>query len=262
MNRILKIILRTVGIMAIISVAIIFAVRSSRERTDGICNGLKVDILDKNKLAFVTEDDVKRYISEGYGMITGVSQANVDLDEIERVVRSGSAVKSCEAYLSYDGFLHLAITQREPAMRFQVREGGFYVDEMGNMFPLQENYTSRVPVVNGELPFYPPAGLKGSPEQDSGKEWLAGMIRLAEFLENNKYWSNAISQITVDKTGNITLAPCNSVERIIFGLPDDIEKKFARIEKYYKYISPAKREADEKPYKKVDVRFEGQIVCR
>lgn len=49
------------------------------------------------------------------------------------------------------------------------------------------------------------------------------------------------------------------MERFDLGRPENFEKKFARIEKYYKFIAPAK---EGKAYRYVNVSIDGQIYCR
>ena len=67
-----------------------------------------------------------------------------------------------------------------------------------------------------------------------------------------------MGQISVRKDGNLVLVPREGSERFVFGTPTDIEAKFGRIRQYYESVAPSR----ETPYKTVDVRFDGQIICR
>ena len=142
--------------------------------------------------------------------------------------------------------LNVTITQRKPIVRFQKGSKGFYADETGYLFPLQSTYASHVQIVDGAIPL-------------NNEEWLERMIRLVRHIDDSKVWKDKIVQITVEEDGNLTLVPRDGKEKFIFGHPTDIESKFKKMELYYKAIKPSKTDKD---YRWVDIRFDGQIVCR
>ena len=78
------------------------------------------------------------------------------------------------------------------------------------------------------------------------------------WLDARKEWNDLVGQISVRKDGNLVLVPREGAERFLFGTPTGIDAKFGRIRKYYESIAPTR----ETPYKTVDVRFDGQIICR
>ena len=55
------------------------------------------------------------------------------------------------------------------------------------------------------------------------------------------------------------MVPRTGKEKFIFGSPHDWQDKFARMERYYRYIAPAKEEGW---YSTVNVKYPGQIICR
>jgi hypothetical protein len=63
----------------------------------------------------------------------------------------------------------------------------------------------------------------------------------------------------VNEDGDLVMVPRTGGEKFIFGKPDKAEDKFSRISKYYTAIVPSKGEGF---YTTVNVKYDGQIVCR
>lgn len=249
--------------LAVIALSVVMTAavsHTSREkRRLQTCSGIDVRIMDSVRLSFITVEDVKKCIQEGYGTWNGRRLDSLDLRRIESILKERSAILTSEAYTTRDGILHVRVTQREPVVRFQGPDGGFYSDEKGFLFPLQKGYTSRVPIVDGNVPVRAGDGYKGPARTPQEKAWVEGIIGLVRYIDRNKTWSHAIVQITVDSRGDIVLVPRSGKERFIFGRPDDWQDKFSRMERYYTVIAPSKEEGW---YSSVNVKYPGQIICR
>ena len=230
---------------------------AAKNRHETTCNGLEAIIADSLERKFITPDDIRDWMQD-YGTYLGLRLDSVDLRRVETIIDGKSSVRKSEAWLTDDGVLHVSITQREPVIRFQGPSGGFYADADGYLFPLQNRHTVRVPVVDGALPLQSGQGFKGLPRTDEEREWVLSMVALVRWLGARKEWNDLVSQITVRRDGNLVLIPREGPERFVFGTPTGIEAKFGRIRKYYESIATS----DKGPYKNVDVRYEGQIICR
>lgn len=231
---------------------------SARKRADMSCTGLNVVIRDSVKNNFVTKTDVKDYIDTEFGTYIGSKAYGLDLNRIEEIIDGKSAVLKSEAYVTADGMLNIAVTQREPMIRFQRADGGFYADKDGFLFPLQRSYTARVPIVDGEIPIRVGNGYKGDVRGEKEKEWLKRMLALVKYMEDGKVWAEAIVQISVQPGGDIVLVPRHGKEKFIFGQPVKIEEKFKLMEYYYTGIEPHNQGV----YSTVNVKYAGRIVCR
>ncbi|MGN1216159.1 MAG: cell division protein FtsQ/DivIB [Candidatus Cryptobacteroides sp.] len=231
--------------------------KNSEEQSLKTCAGVRVEY--NEDYVFVSPEDIEGYLKSDYGPIVGQRLDSVDLRRIEEILDAKSAVLKAEAYTTPDGYLNAKLFQREPAVRFQKGDTGFYADERGFIFPLQSNYTSRVPIMDGNIPLDVQADYKGEPRSEKEKEWLAAAIRLVHFIKDSKVWSENISQMTVNSDGDIVMVPRKGNEKFIFGGPDSPEAKFGRIERYYNTIAPAK---GQDTYSTVNVKYDGQIVCR
>lgn len=246
----------TAGILTVLFLCGQKASATAKERT---CSGVEVEFFGNDGAHFITGNDVKSYILKGYKNVSGMRIEEIDLKEIENVLDKKSAILKSEAYTTKDGVLHIMISQREPVVRLVCGSNGWYADDTGYIFPLQKNYTSRVPIVDGEIPLRIKADFMGIPSTAAERQWLDGILGLVEFLGKNRKWDDSIAQIHVQDKGRLTLVPRKGMERFDLGRPENFEKKFARIEKYYKFIAPAK---EGMAYRYVNVSIDGQIYCR
>ena len=227
-----------------------------RERT---CTGIDVEIAEQGGLSFVSAADVKGYIAGSYENCSGKRLEEIDLVRIEEILDGKSAILKSEAYTTRDGKLHILITQRVPVVRLISSEGGWYADSEGYLFPLQKNYTFRVPIVDGSIPLNIKSGFKGEPATARERQWLGGILGLVDFLSRNRRWDDAIAQIHVNENGHLMIVPRKGRERFYMGRPEEFDRKFAKIEDYYRYIVPEK---GQDAYSYINVAFDGQIVCR
>ena len=243
-----------IGLLAL-SCAAIFGM-NGRRISQLTCAGVRVEF--KDDFNFITSKDIEGYLNKEYGAYVGQRLDSVDLEKVESILDNKSAILKAEAYTTPDGFLNVEIRQREPVVRFQKGDNGFYADERGFIFPLQRNYTSMVPIIDGEVPLNVGRGYKGAPKTEAEKKWLSETLGLVNYMTGT-VWAENISQITVRGNGDLVLIPREGKERFIFGQPSDFEAKFDRIGLYYTTILPEKGNGY---YTTVNIKNNGQIVCR
>ncbi len=223
------------------------------------CSGLKVTIADSSVNRFVSEKDIRAYIDREYGEYMGMSLDSIDLAKIEDIIDGRSAVNKSQAFTTRDGMLNIIVTQRTPVVRFQREDGGFYADAEGYLFPLQSSYSSRVQIVDGDIPLKANSGYKGEVADEKEKKWLHELLNVINYMENSRIWKDKIVQISVSKGGELTLVPREGKEVFLFGQPVMIEEKFEKMRMYYSHILPEK---GSDKYTSVSVKYDGQIVCK
>ena len=164
----MPIVRRGLGLLLIVCCGLlwIFSVSLSRQqRRARTCQGkgrLEVIVQDSLERRFVTREDIESWLDGEYRAYAGLPLDSVDLDRIEKIVCGHSAVRDCESWLTDDGILHVSLSQRQPVVRFQDGQNGYYADADGFLFPLQSRGSVHVPVVDGALPLSVPRGFKGT----------------------------------------------------------------------------------------------------
>ena len=222
-----------------------------------VCKEVNVVLVDSLQNRFVTKTEVLDIMGGYMGESIGKNIGEIDLNTIEKLLNSRSAIKESQASITRDGQLRIDITQRKPVLRIQSPNGGFYVDESQYIFPLVPTFTSYVPIVSGNIPFTLNDGHRGKAQEDD-TNWLGRMMELGNYMSRDPFWSAQIEQIYVDENGEIILSPRIGNHKIIFGELTDIENKFNKLYTFYKHIVPA--EGWDK-YSAVNLKYKDQIIC-
>ncbi|MCQ2173222.1 MAG: hypothetical protein MJZ17_10820 [Bacteroidales bacterium] len=256
MNKILRYSLS--GILAAgFCVGMWFLARETRsERVSLACRSLEITFRDS--LEFVSKEDVRGFISNGYGAYLGQQLDSVNLGKIEKVLESQSAVLKSEAWVTDDGVLHVSITQRAPVVRFQNGEVGYYSDDRGFIFPLHPRYTADVPLVEGAIPIDADGTYKGMAATEKERRWMESVIALVHYAWDSPEWKGRFNGCRIGDNGDVILLPSSGKEEFIIGDLMGIEDKFNRIDKYYSHIYARKGDF----YSIVNLKYKGQIICR
>ena len=157
-----RILVSVAVLAALVALCALIHAGTARERALRTCEGIRVEYADDYR--FVSEQDIKDYLDKYYGAYIGQRLDSIKLHKVESILDVQSAILKSEAYTTEDGMLNIRLTQREPVIRFQKGGYGFYADCNGFLFPLQENYTTPVPVMDGAVPLQYSEGFKGAPE--------------------------------------------------------------------------------------------------
>ena len=248
-------------VFTVVSLGCIVAAYIAGRQSRGaiMCKDIRIDILDRATNSFVKASDVRTFLDRSYGRIIGMPLDSIDLVNIEKIVDSRSAVLKSQAYVTKDSILNITVVQRRPVVRFQKKDGGFYADAEGYIFPLHNTYASHVQIIDGNIPLAANSGYKGDIEDPQEKEWFKRIMTVVNYMENSRTWKGKIVQIHIDAKGELTFIPREGNERFLFGQPYSIEDKFSKMERYYSTILPEK---GANRYRTVDVRFANQIVCK
>lgn len=229
-----------------------------REKALLACEHVEVEF--KDSLKFVTEKEIKSWLSRNYGVCTGQRLDSLNLGRIEELLLSRGPIVGCEAWTDYEGVLHIEIRQRQPVIRFSYDgDKGYYVDKDGYIFPLHRDYTADVMVIEGDIPVRPAAGYSGLPSSDRDRQWIDGMLGFEKEIGRSRTWKGLISRTMIRDNGDIALTLGSGDETYIIGDPGRLDEKLSGIAVYQKKIKP---EAGENHYKVVNLKYKNQIICR
>lgn len=226
---------------------VVYHSTGKKHREQITCTGINVVVTDSLENQFVLASDVKGFLTQEYGECIGTAIDSINLNNIEEILKSKSAILGTVAYITKNGVLNIEVNQRQPIVRFIGKAHGYYADRHGRTFPLQSTYASYVQSVDGHIP------------EMTDSTQILEIVRLVNFIEDSNEWRNKIVNISIDTTGNLTLIPRKGNEKFLFGQPDGIEQKMERMKLYYSSIIPAR---DSSRYTTVNVKYSGQIICK
>lgn len=234
-------------------------IAGSQTRKSIKCTELDITVIDSLTNKFINHKDIRNLLDSKYGKYIGISIDRLDLTRMEEIIDSNTAVLKSQAYIGRDGILKIDITQRHPIVRFMSEGCGYYADAEGQIIPLQKNFSSRVCIVDGQIPIPSKAEEAIKMSDPRQIKWFDGVIALVNFMKENESWKDKFVQIHSEANGELTLVPRKGNVKFIFGQPDRIADKFSRIALFYTTIVPEK---GMDYYKSVNVTFDGQIICK
>ena len=211
---------------------------------------LHVEITRPDSLLFIDTTEVRRLLTNsGKEDIQKASFRQLSVKTLEERVKSNVFVDKCEIARDLSGDLWVKIHQARPIARF-MRDGkpDFYVDSTGKILPISDRYTARVMLITREnddrLPDF---------RQDD-----YNLLLLFKKIHRNKFWRAQISSIHITAKREILLYPQLGSHAIEFGRCSGIDDKLERLMIFYKEILPRKGWTK---YKRVSLKFNGQLVC-
>ena len=89
------------------------------------CTGINVVVTDSLENQFVLASDVKGFLAQEYGECIGTSIDSINLNSIEEILKSKSAILGTVAYITKNGVLNIEVNQRQPIVRFIGRNHGY-----------------------------------------------------------------------------------------------------------------------------------------
>lgn len=250
MTRLQKILRNVVLLMALplLLSAFVFASRSAE---DAVCRGFDI-LIGQTECSFVTVPMVTRIV-EQEGVHPGRSLLkHIDLNGVEASLAKNPWVRHAQAWLGADQRLHVRVEQRVPVIRLLQNDSSgmaSYLDAWADPIPLSDAYIPRLPVAS-----VPPLGFS---RKDLEKK--SGLVRMANYLQRDSFWNAVVTQIDMDSNGELRLIPAIGQQVILFGEPEQIEDKFARLLAFYRR---GVHTLDWTRYDELDVRFSGQVVAR
>ena len=228
---------------------------SSIRKSRRPCLAMRADIYPIG-LHFLSEDRLLSLVDKhSRRPLLGQSTDRINLQDIESRLSDHSFVKQLEVYRHHNGDIQLNLSQKEPLARIIYSDqSSQYLTQDGELLDLSPDFTARVLILR--LP-YPLSKAKAN--WNELEHLQHGMWKMLRKLRGDAFWSAQIAQCNLSKENELTIYTQLSRQLIYFGEPEDVQAKLDRLYLFYDRILPHK---GWNRYRKVDVRFENQIVCR
>lgn len=231
-----------------------------------IANSLNITIHNNDENFFLSENDVKNYFRERNDSILESRYENINIPELEKALNAHPAVENAEVSADLNGEVKVEITQRTPVLRIINKSGeSYYIDSQSKLMPLNENYTARVLVANGEImePYsrryeYSVDQIRKS-KVFSELSLLDDLLDVGNFINADTTLNSLIQQIYVNKEKEIELYPAIGNHRIVLGDAKNIAEKFNKLKLFYK--EGLNKTDSWTKYSTINLKYKNLVVC-
>ena len=217
------------------------------------CQAIDISIIGPANQQLVEKQELLALCSRnGASPIIGILLHKVSSRTIEERINSHNFVRKSTVYKNWKGKLKIAVLLKRPIARIIYPDKpSQYIDDQGGLVPLSVRYKPRMLLIDGEnLPNF---GV------DLGTSaYGLAFLKLLKFIDQNPFWRSQIIHIRVDRHGKLLMTTQLSKQKVVFGKPENIEKKMQKLWLFYKIILPYK---GWNTYQEVKLEFDNQIVC-
>lgn len=219
------------------------------KNNDRTVDDISISIREQEGIFFTNQREIMHLMTlEESDNIKGTELNNLVTRTLEERIEQNSFVGDVQVYHDLKGNLKVEVTQNKPIARLLSKGKNEYIDDEGNTLPMHAKYTARVPLIEVESTFDWKKSTYGK-----------SVFRLLKYIAFNEFWNAQIAHIVIKKNGEIELLPQVTKQKILFGKPENIKKKFKKLMIFYKKILPYKGWNN---YNVVNLKFENQIICK
>lgn len=231
----------------------------AQERQQRVCKDIRITIKDSLINNYTDEGEIRGLIRDNFDDHIGAQIDKIDYYGIEKLLNNSNAIKKSEVYLTNDGTLCVDVIQRRAIVRV-IQDKDYYIDEDGYTLTLKKGLTPDLPIIKGSIPVNFKELQRGLSEDKNDQEWIAQVVNLAKYLEENSTWNSLIDTFVV-RNRDMKIVPAVGTQIINFGTftSDEIDEKFQKLEAFYTSIIP---NVGWDKYSSVDLQFKNQIVCK
>ncbi|RED50171.1 cell division protein FtsQ [Seonamhaeicola aphaedonensis] len=227
--------------MLVLSVVVIFLYAFSTHRNDGRkVSEPQVEFVGENSL-FLTHENVSKLLIQNRKSLKNVPKEALDLNELEKALKSNPMIKSAEVYVAVNGTFNAKVEQKTPIARVNTN-ASYYIDDEGSFMPLSSNYSARVPLVTGYV----------------DKNNLKNVFTIAKKIQNDEFLKKHVIEIyqSLDKDVFLKLRQCRFLVQL--GDVKLLDKKINNLKAFY---LKSTKEGTLNEYRNVNLRFDNQVVC-
>jgi cell division protein FtsQ len=195
-----------------------------------------------NSSPYIKQETVNKLLIENKTDAQSIRKVKLDLNQLEKSINSNPMIEKSEVFVSIDGVLKAEVKQKTPVARIFNEEGSFYIDYQGNIMPLSDEFTARVPIISGDI-------------NNVNKDDFSKLLR---FIYNDDFLKKNIIGIQITTVGSLKMQTRNFNYEILFGKSINMERKFNN---YKAFFQKAVVDSSLYHYRKINLTFTQQVVC-
>lgn len=208
-----------------------------------LCEQVDIAIEDSVEHCLINEKDIERYLIRKKVYPKGKLLQQVDLLELESVLKESPYIDQATCYKTATGAICIQVKSRQVILHVISDSGeNYYLDHLGNPVP-KSAYYANMPIVTGKV------------SKQYAKQKLT---TLGKMIQNDPFWNQQIEQIHVLENGKLELIPRVGEHSILLGEPKDFRAKLERLRIFYeKGIS----QVGWNKYSEISLEYKDQIIC-
>ncbi|MDW3194611.1 MAG: cell division protein FtsQ [Cytophagales bacterium] len=226
---------------------------SSVKHSRRVIHDVLINIEQEKGNYFIDQPEVLGLMNaQNTDYVLGSRIGDIDLKLLESRVEAHAFVADAQIFYDLKGNIVVNVEQARPIARIYDPYGADkYIDDRGLVLPINGKHTARVPLIEIEKKIDLKNGITSTEEG-------ADLFELLRFIDADEFWKAQIAHLVFEGSGEITMLPQITKQKILFGKPSDLAKKFKKLEVFYKEILPNK---GWNTYSLVNLKFKDQIVC-
>ena len=219
---------------------------AEKKHNSRVFDQVEVRIHNQNGNYFVSEEDLLSLMD--FDGTIGTKITAESMTKMESRLLNHAFIEQAQVYRNLKGKLTVEVSQSIPVARLvRSDKPDAYLSDRGEVLPVSDKFSARVLLVTGE---YTDTLIEG--------EGGDAVKQLIEFIYHHPFWHAQIAQMDIDQSGDIVMYPQVGMQRIEFGVAENMESKFSRLDTFYRQILPKKGWNE---YERVSVKYTDQIIC-
>lgn len=211
---------------------------------------INISIDNQKDNYFLDSLEILRLLTDNYKEdLNKMSYRQISIKTLEARVKSNLFVRDCEIARNLSGDLFVDVALSRPIARFaRIRKPDFYIDSLGKVMLLRENFTARVLLVTRQ----------GRSQLPDFKKRDKKLLQFLNYIDGDPFLKAQIAHIDIQKNGEITLFTQVGDHEVEFGTFENYKDKFKRLKIFYKELLPLQ---GWNAYKKFNLKYDQQIIC-
>ena len=230
--------------LALIIYLMVAIALSHKMATDAPCKGVKISVTQNELSQFVTAEDIDHELGGIVAAAETMTASQINLKEIETRLNALSIIESANCRRLANNEIAIDVDPMTPVARVFDNTGSYYINKAGKHLLASPRYQIDVPVVISESDSLPNVG---------------SILPLLERIEGNEVWSQLVSALKVDNSGDIFIIPSITGHVVNIGDGSDIDDKMKRLFAFYNQVLEVK---GWNYYDTISVKFSNQVIGR
>ena len=225
-------------IFVLLFIISLYAFSSFQSNLKSVSN-VNIDFIGEKNL-YISKSSIDKLLIQNNDYIECLEKDIIDLNELEERISSHEMIQNAEVYLTVKGAVRVDIEQRKPLARV-ISNPSYYIDENGKKMPLSIEHSARVLLVHGQV------------DQNN----LEIIFEMVNTIQNDSFLKLYITDIFIDSENKISLSLRDCDFKVLVGDLNQLKQKIINFKAFYQI---AKKENTLKKYKKVNLKFDKQVI--